>query len=71
MEITKITSYFQSVNEFKELLDSIPVRKLQTQTDKDFIKKMKKYLKEYGENMTILDSQYKRLMILKEEINGL
>jgi len=31
---------------------------------------MKKYCKEYGEDMTLLESQSRRIEILKEEVNG-
>lgn len=68
METRNIKEFFNSVEEFNLYLQSIPVRKLIKQTDKDFIKKMKKYIKEYGENMTMLDSQYKRLVLLKEAL---
>ena len=66
----RITDFFSSIQEFNDILESIPVRKLQTQTDKDFIKKMKKYYKDYGESMTLLESQAKRIMMIKEEVDA-
>lgn len=68
MEVKNIKDFFNTIEEFNSILHSIPVRKLVKQTDKDFIKKMKKYLKEYGENMTMLESQYKRIILLREEV---
>nr|DAO90618.1 MAG TPA: hypothetical protein [Caudoviricetes sp.] len=68
MEVKNIKDFFNTIEEFNSILQSIPVRKLVKQTDKDFIKKMKKYLKEYGENMTMLESQYKRIILLREEV---
>jgi hypothetical protein len=37
--------FFNSFQEFVELLNFIPIHKLVKQTEKDFIKKMKKYCK--------------------------
>lgn len=66
MESKNIKEYFDSKEALEDILQSIPVRKLVNQADKDFIRKMKKYLKEYGDNMTMLESQYKRIILLKE-----
>jgi len=47
----------------------MPTRNLVKQTDKYFIKKRKKYCKEYGEDITLLESQSKLIEMLKEEAN--
>ena len=65
--LTHIKDFFTSGDEFIEIINSIPVRKLVHQTDKDFIKKMKKYYKEYGEDMSLMESQAKRVRMLKEQ----
>lgn len=65
--ITHLKDFFSSGDEFIEIVNSIPVRKLIHQTDKDFVRKMKKYYKEYGEEMSLMESQAKRIKMLKDE----
>lgn len=62
-----IIEFFGSDENMDNILNAIPVRKLIHQTDKDFVRKMKKYHKEYGSFMKLFESQYKRIIMLKEE----
>ena len=62
-----IIDFFGTDEEMDNILNAIPVRKLIHQTDKDFVRKMKKYHKEYGSSMKLFESQYKRILMLKEE----
>ena len=62
-----IIEFFGSDENMDNILNAIPVRKLIHQTDKDFVRKMKKYHKEYGSSMKLFESQYKRIIMLKEE----
>lgn len=68
-----VNEYYDNPQQFLDEIKSINVRKLVNQSDKDLIKKLKKWIKEYWQedgSMFLYESQYKRLqMILKEIID--
>ena len=72
MERMKVNEYYDNPQQFLDEISKISVRKLVNQSDKDLIKKLKKWIKEYWQedgSMFLYESQYKRLqMILKDII---
>lgn len=73
IERQHVNEYYDNPQQFLDEIKSINVRKLVNQSDKDLIKKLKKWIKEYWQedgSMFLYESQYKRLqMILKEIID--
>lgn len=69
-ERLKINEYYENPQQFVDELMSINVRKLEYAPDKDLIKKLKRWYKEYGIDMNLYESQYARLQqILKDKID--
>ena len=71
MEIMKVIEYYENPQQFLDELTSINVRKLVNQSDKDLIKKLKKWVKEYWQedgSMFLYESQYKRLQMILADI---
>ena len=70
MERMKVNEYYDNPQQFLDEISKINVRKLVNQSDKDLIKKLKKWIKEYWQedgSMFLYESQYKTLqMILKD-----
>lgn len=66
-----VKEYYENPQQFVDEVMSINVRKLEKQSDKDLIKKLKRWIKEYwgndGENYHLYESQYARLQILLKE----
>lgn len=70
-ERLKVREYYDNPQQFVDEVMSINVRKIEKQSDKDLIKKLKRWIKEYwgdnGENYNLYESQYARLQqILKD-----
>ena len=60
MERMKVIEYYENPQQFLDELTSINVRKLVNQSDKDLIKKLKKWVKEYWQedgSMFLYESQ--------------
>nr|DAF56736.1 MAG TPA: hypothetical protein [Myoviridae sp. ctWb16] len=71
MERMKVIEYYENPQQFLDELTSINVRKLVNQSDKDLIKKLKKWVKEYWQedgSMFLYESQYKRLQMILADI---
>ena len=71
MERMKVIEYYENPQQFLDELTSINVRKLDNQSDKDLIKKLKKWVKEYWQedgSMFLYESQYKRLQMILADI---
>lgn len=69
-ERLKINEYYENPQQFVDELMSINVRKLEYAPDKDLIKKLKRWYKEYGIDMNLYESQYARLQqILRDKID--
>lgn len=69
-ERLKINEYYENPQQFIDELMSINVRKLEYAPDKDLIKKLKRWYKEYGIDMNLYESQYMRLQqILRDKID--
>lgn len=69
-ERLKINEYYENPQQFIDEIMSINVRKLEYVPDKDLIKKLKRWYKEYGMDMNLYESQYARLQqILKDKID--
>lgn len=71
-ERMKVIEYYDNPQQFLDEIQSINVRKLVNQSDKDLIKKLKRWVKEYWQedgSMFLYESQYARLQaILKDRI---
>ena len=71
-ERTKVIEFYENPQQFLDELTSINVRKLVEKSDKELIKKLRRWVKEYWKDdgsMNLFESQYKRLqMILKDKI---
>ena len=69
-ERTTVKEFYENPQQFLDELNSINVRKLVNKSDKDLIKKLKRWVKEYWKDdgsMNLFESQYARLqMFLKE-----
>ena len=69
-ERTTVKEFYENPQQFLDELNSINVRKLVNKNDKDLIKKLKRWVKEYWKedgSMNLFESQYARLqMFLKE-----
>lgn len=72
-ERTKVIEFYENPQQFLDELTSINVRKLVEKSDKELIKKLRRWVKEYWKDdgsMNLFESQYKRLqMILKDKID--
>lgn len=71
IERMKVIEYYENPQQFLDELTSINVRKLVNQSDKDLIKKLKKWVKEYWQedgSMFLYESQYKRLQMILADI---
>ena len=69
-ERLKINEYYENPQQFIDELMSINVRKLEYAPDKDLIKKLKRWYKEYGIDMNLYESQYTRLQqIIRDKID--
>lgn len=69
-ERLKINEYYENPQQFIDELMSINVRKLEYAPDKDLIKKLKRWYKDYGIDMNLYESQYARLQqILRDKID--
>ena len=69
-----VKDYYDNPQQFLEELNSINVRKLVNQADKDLIRKLKKWVKEYWKedgSMNLFESQYKRLQMFLEELTNI
>lgn len=73
MERMTVKEYYDNPQQFKDEVLSINVRKLVELADKELIKKLKRWIKEYWKDdgsMFLYESQYARLqLILKDKIN--
>ena len=71
-ERTKVIEFYENPQQFLDELTSINVRKLVEKSDKELIKKLRRWVKEYWKDdgsMNLFESQYKRLqLILKDKI---
>lgn len=72
-ERTTVKEYYDNPQQFLDELTSINVRKLVEKSDKELIKKLRRWVKEYWKDdgsMNLFESQYKRLqLILKDKID--
>lgn len=68
-----VNEYYENPQQFVDEIMSINVRKLAKQSDKDLIKKLKRWIKEYwgedGSQYKLFESQYKRLQMILTEMN--
>lgn len=73
VERTKVNEYYENPQQFIDEIKSINVRRLVSQSDKDLIKKLKRWIKAYWKDdgsMFLYESQYARLqMILRDRIS--
>jgi len=73
-ERTKVIEFYDNPQQFLDEIQSINVRRLINQSDKDLIKKLKRWIKEYWKedgSMFLYESQYARLQqILKDKIES-
>lgn len=70
-ERTTVKEFYDNPQDFLEDLNSINIRKLVNQSDKDLIRKLKRWVKEYWKDdgsMNLFESQYARLQMFKEEL---
>lgn len=69
-ERIKINEYYNNAEQFVEEIHSINIRKLVSVSDKELIKKLKRWYKTYGIDMNLYESQYARLQqILKDKVD--
>ena len=70
-ERTTVKEFYKNPQDFLEDLNSINTRKLIHQNDKDLIRKLKRWVKEYWKDdgsMNLYESQYARLQMFKEAL---
>lgn len=67
-ERLKINEYYENPQQFVEEIHSINVRKLVSVSDKELIKKLKRWYKTYGIDMNLYESQYARLQQILNEM---
>lgn len=73
-ERTTVKEFYENPQQFLDELNSINVRKLVNKNDKDLIKKLKRWVKEYWKedgSMNLFESQYKRLQMFLDELKSL
>ena len=71
-ERTTVKEFYDNPQDFLDDLNSINTRKLVNQSDKDLIRKLKRWVKEYWKedgSMNLFESQYARLQMFKEALN--
>ena len=73
-ERTQVIEFYDNPQQFLDEINSINVRRLVNQADKDLIKKLKRWIKKYWKedgSMFFYESQYARLQqILKDKIES-
>lgn len=70
-ERTTVKEFYENPQQFLDELNSINVRKLVNKSDKDLIRKLKRWVKEYWKDdgsMNLFESQYRRLQMFLKEI---
>lgn len=70
-ERTTVKEFYENPQQFLDELNSINVRKLANKSDKDLIRKLKRWVKEYWKDdgsMNLFESQYRRLQMFLKEI---
>jgi hypothetical protein len=70
-ERTTVKEFYENPQQFLDELNSINVRKLVNKADKDLIRKLKRWVKEYWKDdgsMNLFESQYRRLQMFLKEI---
>lgn len=70
-ERTTVKEFYENPQQFLDELNSINVRKLIHQNDKDLIRKLKRWVKEYWKDdgsMNLYESQYARLQSFLKEL---
>lgn len=70
-ERTTVKEFYENPQQFLDELNSINVRKLVNKSDKDLIRKLKRWVKEYWKedgSMNLFESQYRRLQMFLKEI---
>jgi len=70
-ERTTVKEFYDNPQDFLDDLNSINTRKLVNQSDKDLIRKLKRWVKEYWKedgSMNLFESQYARLQMFKEAL---
>ena len=70
-ERTTVKEFYENPQQFLDELNSINIRKLVNKSDKDLIKKLKRWVKEYWKDdgsMNLFESQYARLQIFLKEL---
>lgn len=73
-ERTTVKEFYENPQDFLEDLNSINTRKLIHQNDKDLIRKLKRWVKEYWKDdgsMNLYESQYARLQMFKEALKDI
>lgn len=73
-ERTMVKEFYDNPQDFLDDLNSINTRKLVHQNDKDLIRKLKRWVKEYWKNdgsMNLYESQYTRLQMFKEALKDI
>lgn len=72
MERLHVYEYYDNPQDFLDDIAKINVRKLEKQSDKDLIKKLKKWIKEYWKDdgsMFLYETQYKRIKMMIEQLD--
>lgn len=70
-ERTTVKEFYENPQQFLDELSSINVRKLIHQNDKDLIRKLRRWVKEYWKDdgsMNLYESQYARLQSFLKEL---
>lgn len=70
-ERTTVKEFYENPQQFLDELNSINVRKLIHQNDKDLIRKLRRWVKEYWKDdgsMNLYESQYARLQSFLKEL---
>ncbi len=73
-ERTMVKEFYDNPQDFLDDLNSINTRKLVHQNDKDLIRKLKRWVKEYWKDdgsMNLYESQYTRLQMFKEALKDI
>lgn len=71
-ERTTVKEFYENPQQFLDELNSINVRKLVNKADKDLIRKLKRWVKEYWKDdgsMNLFESQYARLQMFLKELD--
>ena len=70
-ERTTVKEFYDNPQQFLDELNSVNTRKLVHQNDKDLIRKLKRWVKDYWKDdgsMNLYESQYKRLQMFLEAL---